>query len=632
MPETVHRCGDCHRPIDDPVSIARGYGPDCWRNNHTGEPDPAEQLATPVPVRAPSPSPSAGPTPEPLPDPGELMRRQVDTVALPTDPSPSPLAGVFICGPRRRPTTPKPRPAGPKPDGQLALIPETTVTSTSHPPTPEQAAAIEAFGTGDNLVIQAGAGTGKTSTLRLLAESAPRRRGLYIAFNRAIAADAKASFPRNVECSTAHSLAFRAVGHRYRDRLDGPRVRARDVAEILAINEPVRLGDDVPILAPQQTARLVMKTVARYTRSADWEIDHHHVPKTVGFTDPAPRNALTATLVPLARTAWAELLQPVGRLKFEHDHYLKLWQLSYPTLPADFVLFDEAQDADPVILSIIGNQRSAQRIVVGDSAQAIYEWRGAIDAMDKFDGTRLTLSKSFRFGPAIAREANRWLDLIDAPLRLTGHDPIPSRIVPELQEADAILCRSNAGAMREVMTSLANGRRTALVGGGDEIKRLAAAAVQLKAGAGCDHPELFAFRTWGEVQDYVAMDEGGSDLKTMVTLIDDYGPDALIAAIDRLVDEPSDRGRRPMALTTQTPDVIVSTVHKAKGREWPAVRISEDFFPPKTDSEGLTSDPDPAELRLAYVAVTRARDTLDRGSLRWLDTYPHPTAPAKERA
>ncbi len=623
MPEHVHRCGDCHRPIDDPASIARGYGPDCWRTNHAGEPDPAATLT----LR--SPSPSAGPTPEPLTPTDEdqeqeqatadLLRRQRDTIATP--PEPPPLMGpIFICGRRTRtPRPPKPRP-GPAPDGQLALIPETT--TMTHPPTPEQAAAIEAFATGDDLVIQAGAGTGKTSTLRMLAETAPRRRGLYIAFNRAIAADAKTSFPRNVECSTAHSLAYRAVGFRYKDRLGAPRVPARLAAEILGITEPIRLGDDVPILAPQQAARLVMKTVAHYTRSADWDIDHHHVPKTIGFTDPAPRHALTAALVPLARKAWNELLQPVGRLKFEHDHYLKLWQLSYPTLPADFVLFDEAQDADPVILSIVGNQPHAQRVVVGDSAQAIYEWRGALNAMDKFPGQRLTLSRSFRFGPAIATEANRWLTLIDAPLRLEGHPPIPSRIVPELLEPDAILCRSNAGAMREVMTSLANGRRTALVGGGEDIRRLAAAAVQLKAGAGCDHPELFAFRSWSEVQDYVSMDEGGSDLKTMVGLIDDYGPDALIAAINRLTDEPSDRGRRPMALTSATPDVVVSTVHKAKGREWPAVRIGEDFYPPKKDD-----DPDPAEARLAYVAVTRARDTLDRGALRWLDTYPHPNRP-----
>jgi hypothetical protein len=491
----------------------------------------------------------------------------------------------------------------------------------THPPTAEQQAAIEAFATGDDLVIQAGAGTGKTSTLRMLAETTPRRRGLYVAFNRAIAGDAKRSFPRNVEAATAHSLAFRAVGYQYRERLDGPRVPARLAAQYLGIVGPTHIGDDVPILAPQQMARIVMGTVARFARSADREPLAAHVPPVTKFDSPTQRRALAGEILPLARRAWEDLTAPRGRLKFTHDHYLKLWQLSYPVLPCEFVLFDEAQDADPVIMSIIGNQPNAQRIVVGDSAQAIYEWRGAIDALAKFTGKRLTLSKSFRFGPAVANEANRWLDELDAPLRLEGHDPIPSRLVDELGEPDAILCRSNAGAMTQVMTALARGRRVALVGGGKDIRDLAAAAIALKAGAPCDHPELFAFRTWGEVQDYVAMDEGGSDLRAMVKLIDDYGPDSLIAAIDRLVDEPSDSGSKPMALTTAKPDVIVSTAHKAKGREWPAVLIGEDFYPPKIDEDGNQREAEPGELRLAYVAVTRARLVLDRGSLRWLDAY-----------
>lgn len=40
--------------------------------------------------------------------------------------------------------------------------------------------------------------------------------------------------------------------------------------------------------------------------------------------------------------------------------------------------------------------------MVGDSAQAIYQWRGARDIMTAFRGTALTLSQSFRFGPDLA--------------------------------------------------------------------------------------------------------------------------------------------------------------------------------------------------------------------------------------
>src|SRR4051812_27880180 len=78
-------------------------------------------------------------------------------------------------------------------------------------PTDEQVDIVNAFMTGENLVIEAGAGSGKTSTLRLIGRADPNRKGTYFAYNKAIAEDAKASFPANVACSTAHSLAFRAV-------------------------------------------------------------------------------------------------------------------------------------------------------------------------------------------------------------------------------------------------------------------------------------------------------------------------------------------------------------------------------------------------------------------------------------
>jgi hypothetical protein len=54
----------------------------------------------------------------------------------------------------------------------------------SHTPTREQARIVDGFLTGQNLVIEAGAGTGKTSTLKMLAGEPRRRRGVYIAYNR----------------------------------------------------------------------------------------------------------------------------------------------------------------------------------------------------------------------------------------------------------------------------------------------------------------------------------------------------------------------------------------------------------------------------------------------------------------
>jgi hypothetical protein len=245
------------------------------------------------------------------------------------------------------------------------------VRVTTLRPTPEQDAIVEAYLCGANLVIQAGAGTGKTSSLRLLAQAQPGRRGLYVAYNRAIASDARASFPRDVTCKTAHALAFGAVGRQYKHRLDSPRMPARQVAIVLGISGPIRLGPE-RVLTPAQLARIVNDTVTRFCYSADPEITGRHVPVIDGLKDPATKAALRELILPWAHKAWADLTRLDGRLPFSHDHYLKLWALTKPTIPADYVLLDEAQDANPVVADLVERQTHAQRILVGDSAQAIY--------------------------------------------------------------------------------------------------------------------------------------------------------------------------------------------------------------------------------------------------------------------
>jgi superfamily I DNA/RNA helicase len=85
------------------------------------------------------------------------------------------------------------------------------------------------------------------------------------------------------------------------------------------------------------------------------------------------------------------------------------------------------------------------------------------------------------------------------------------------------------------------------------------------------HPDLAAFKSWGEVQEYVQEDEG-ADLRVMVNLIDTYGVPAILDVCDATVREAD-------------ADVIVSTAHKAKGREWNRVKIANDFKVPEEGAE-----------------------------------------------
>lgn len=157
---------------------------------------------------------------------------------------------------------------------------------------------------------------------------------------------------------------------------------------------------------------------------------------------------------------------------------------------------------------------------------------------------------------------------------------------------DAVLCRGNADALAEVLRFLEQGVPVALAGGGKPLLQIAKAAIDLQAGRRTSHHELFLFSSWGEVQEYAEQDSAAAELKAIVELVDAYGPQQIIAAVERMAEE--DQAR-----------VVVSTVHKAKGREWRRVRIG-DGFTPEADEQRSTRGVHPAEARLIYVAVTRA--------------------------
>lgn len=475
-------------------------------------------------------------------------------------------------------------------------------------PTAEQETAQAAFRTGASIAIEAGAGTGKTSTLLQLAEiMTPGQRGQYVSFNKAIAQEAGAKFPGHVTASTAHSLAFRAVGHRYKRRLDAPRMRPEQVARVLGIDPfTVQYGDDRKVLAAGYLGGVVMRAVQKFCQSADLEPGEDHFPYIEGIDVPTPdgRRGWAANrqvrmwLLPALRRAWADLERVDGSLKFEHDHYLKLWHLSGPRIPVDVIFFDEAQDANPVLVAIIAAQTHAQLVWVGDSQQQIYEFTGAVNALAEVPADQRTfLTQSFRFGPAVAEVANTILELIpDAELRLQGTPTIASVVGP-VAEPDVVLFRTNAGAVGRALREITEGRRPYIVGGADDVVRFAKAAQQLRETGWTGHPDLACFTSWGEVLDYVEQNEQGADLALLVRLVEEFTAETIISQLG---------GMGPEAGA----DVVLSTAHKSKGREWPVVQLGGDFRP--RDKGGR----EPSELRLLYVACTRAKLELDHTAIK----------------
>lgn len=467
---------------------------------------------------------------------------------------------------------------------------------TTFKPTDEQAVALDHATAGRSLRIEARAGAGKTSTLKLIANAMPRKRMLYTSFGKKNVADFKATAPRNVTPRTNHGLAYGSHGKAFMEAGRLAPLTPRNLAADQGWGSRHFGGLDAVT-----GAYYVLQTINAFCQSADREINETHAPFQ---DDPPVMRAIFST----AARLWAAMSDMSASQKqpITHDVYLKLWALTNPQLTADVLLLDEAQDSTPLIIDLFARQR-AQLIVVGDSHQQIFSWRGAVNAMSAFNlDATATLSQSFRFGPRVADAANIVLQsALDPEITIRGFDALDTRL--GAVEAGTVVTRTNMGLIGELAAALRAGHKSVIVGGTAELLRLLDSVNALQSDRKPIAPELTGFKDWHEVQTY-AKTPPGKDLAVLVNLVDEYSEPELRRMVNQVPKDPTDRDEADA-------DVILTTAHKSKGREWDHVRLTDDFV-------GVTADDirgpkpkgsrwEPEQSRLLYVAVTRAQKTLD---------------------
>lgn len=472
-------------------------------------------------------------------------------------------------------------------------------------PTDEQTEVLDLAADQGVVAVEALAGTGKTTTMQMLAAQEARkgRSVLYLAFNKAIATEAGTKMGNTAVARTFHSQAFGAVGKPLAGKLRSTRKSPGQLARIMGLDPVVVTTEhDRRVLRPGYLAGVVMTTIRRFCQSADTQASARHVPWIDGLGDFSREvhAQYAPAVLDKVPAAWADLISPSGILPYSHDIYLKLWQLSEPRMYQDVILFDEAQDASPVMNAIVAQQDHAQVCYVGDSRQEIYGWRGAQNAMGNIGADRTAwLTQSFRFGPDIAEAANRMLRRLDSEKHLIGAGPAGT--VGKTANPTVVLFRTNAAAVERAFFEKEQNRRPYIVGGIADVVRFARAARDLMEGRDTYHEDLAPFNTWGEVLEYTANDMLGGELALYVKVVEDFGPDR-IEELGRWMDRSSEHDA----------DVVLSTAHKSKGREWPVVQLAGDYPEPRPAIGPKPAyTPPPEEFRLLYVAATRAQSHLD---------------------
>lgn len=226
------------------------------------------------------------------------------------------------------------------------------------------------------LKIQAYAGSGKTTILKEIASAHHSSSFLYLSFNKAIANEASKIFPENVKVSTTHSLAYRYIVSRNKNFKIVNDYSVFDLCKILDtqdFEEVMIFKSHLKDFLYSSSSLFPNKKVGKFFEKA------------------------CAGIIPLT-----------------HDVYLKMFQLLLREEKLlseyDFILLDEAQDTNAVTLDIFLNNE-CKKILVGDSFQNIYSFRGTVDALSIVKAKyEKSLSYTFRTEESIVKKVNFFLE------------------------------------------------------------------------------------------------------------------------------------------------------------------------------------------------------------------------------
>ncbi len=445
------------------------------------------------------------------------------------------------------------------------------------------------------IVAEAFAGAGKTTMAVAFAAARPRDKFLYLCFGKANQVEAAARFGANTECRTGHSLAYRAVGYKFKDQLVFS-WKVRDLASQL------RIGN-------LRSAAVIQDVLNLFFASTDLVPHIKHVAEASEKWNLLP-NEFEALLAQ-SKLAWSKMQQPGSGISLPQDAYLKMWALTNPKLTAySHIILDEAQDTNPVMAQVVAQQTHTTRLLVGDRHQSVFLFRGAVNAMETFAATGATVMKmprTWRFGPQIASVANDILGFFKGEnTKIIGAGPGAPR---RREDKRAVLARTNAGLYGEAAAVL--GKDTHWIGGIEQYKIEALLdSYLLKAGRRHEilDPGMRNYLSWNQYTEEAERTKDGES-RMLIKLNDQYGQD-----VPSLV-----KSLRANELKTEAgAKLILTTTHKAKGLDFDRVTLAEDFECTTKALDELKLQPDSGlsvamaqEINLLYVGITRARHQLD---------------------
>ncbi|MBD3841339.1 MAG: AAA family ATPase [Campylobacterales bacterium] len=470
--------------------------------------------------------------------------------------------------------------------------------------TQEQQEILESIKQHKSIKINAFAGTGKTTTLKLIAQKYANHKILYLAFNTSIKDEAAKLFAKNIFVKTTHGLAYAAIKKHTNLNIDKLRnYRVIDISKEFQVSYNQAIG--------------ALKIFENFCNNAKEQISTKDTEHTI------------------AKQIWDYML--LGKIAPNHSFYLKYYYLllkndSIPQFGYDIVMLDEAQDTNEVTLGIFENLKTKIKIFVGDTHQQIYSFRGSKNALDKIECDKtLYLSQTFRFNETIANYANTLLENFkNEKIKIKSTQAITNPIT-----SHGFISRTNATLITQIAQRIEQKKPFVTVRDPNEIFNLTQEVVFFINQEDSKITRNKFLKDFDTIEDlnFYAKEVEDYELLGAIKVANEFG--TKIFDFEQIATKfyKAWQNRINNGLDQRLNEIVfLTTAHTAKGLEWDSVEIADDF-PEFSDIlidlhcetlqeyqngfKTLSHQELIDEFNLFYVAITRAKQRIIKTSINF---------------
>jgi len=464
-----------------------------------------------------------------------------------------------------------------------------------------------------NVIVQAVAGSGKTTTIIKSAELIPKNsKSIFVAFNKAIADELQTKLPSHVKAQTLHSFGLSLF---YNNTNNRPQVKYDKldviITNILILND-IDEHDRMHVIYKSMLKKVVPVLKA-------FSVDYNNLG---AINDVLLRRGIEYEIddmfLQLIKNVMDKCKKSIETIDFDDMIWIPVVNDFKVDNKYDFVFADEIQDLNFSQLELIKKMCGPHtRIIgVGDKFQSIYAFRGAdSESMDNFKqyfkATELPLSICYRCPKshiALAKEIVPQIETFEEAKEGIAEEITFDKTIEIANDADLILCRTNAPLVRVAFTLIRNGKK-AIIRGKNIGRNLLTLISKYKASNLEDLiMKIESFKQL-QVEKIVLIEKGEMDHRKkgiLITQIDSC--DTIVAISEEVETIDSLKQRIETIFSDQKEGIICSSIHKAKGLEADRVFIVNiDSMPhpmAKTEEEFQQ------EMNIKYVALTRSKKEL----------------------